>query len=167
MHCAIVNVLPDPVTPSRTCDLSPRFSPSTSSSIARAWSPRSSKSVTRLKRSYFEDMQLTIVPRLTSQLHNPQLPTNSQLRNPQNAQVKKPEGLNFENSSFASWLGNFGSCGVGRSLGVGSCEVAKFAPDSPSRRRLVGRVVPRAGAELDAFEVLAQELHFDVAPRAV
>src|SRR4051812_31675285 len=62
MHCAIVKVFPEPVTPSRTCDLSPRFSPSTSSSIARAWSPRSSKSVTRLKRSYFDAMEQKIVP---------------------------------------------------------------------------------------------------------
>src|SRR5262245_24936466 len=68
--CAIENVLPDPVTPSRTCDLSPRFSPSTSSSIARAWSPRSSKSVTRVKRSYFEDIEQTIVPRPTPRRHN-------------------------------------------------------------------------------------------------
>src|SRR6185369_7480979 len=62
MHCAIVNVLPEPVTPSRTCDVSPRFNPSTSSSIARAWSPRNSKSVTRLKRSYFDAMKQKIVP---------------------------------------------------------------------------------------------------------
>ena len=35
MHCAIVKVLPDPVTPSSTCAWSPRLRPSTSSSIAR------------------------------------------------------------------------------------------------------------------------------------
>src|SRR5262249_10037873 len=63
MVCAMLNVLPEPVTPSRTCALSPRFSPSTSSSIARAWSPFSSKSVTRLKRSYFEAIELLSVPR--------------------------------------------------------------------------------------------------------
>src|SRR5690606_29865059 len=49
--CAIVNVLPEPVTPSSTCALSPRRSPSTSWPMACGWSPRSSKSVTRLKRS--------------------------------------------------------------------------------------------------------------------
>ena len=47
--CAIVNVLPDPVTPSSTCARSPRVSPSTSWSIARGWSPRSSKSVSSSK----------------------------------------------------------------------------------------------------------------------
>src|SRR5580704_18214258 len=50
----MVNVLPDPVTPSSTWHLSPRRSPSTSSGIARAWSPRSSKSVTRLNLSKTE-----------------------------------------------------------------------------------------------------------------
>ena len=43
--CAIVNVLPEPVTPSSTWALSPRRRPSTSWSIACGWSPRSSKSV--------------------------------------------------------------------------------------------------------------------------
>src|SRR5215211_6861380 len=62
MHCAMVKVLPDPVTPSSTCDLSPRFNPSTSSSIARDWSPRRVKSVTRLKRSYFDAIEQKIVP---------------------------------------------------------------------------------------------------------
>src|SRR5688572_7712480 len=62
MHWAMVKVLPEPVTPSKTCDLSPRFNPSTSSSIARDWSPRSVKSVTRLKRSYFDAIEQKIVP---------------------------------------------------------------------------------------------------------
>src|SRR5207237_1899137 len=35
-----------------------RFSPSTSSGIARTWSPRIWKSVTRLKRSYTEGMKI-------------------------------------------------------------------------------------------------------------
>ena len=51
MTCAMVNVLPEPVTPSRTCAGSPRSSPSVSSRMARAWSPLSSKSETRRKRS--------------------------------------------------------------------------------------------------------------------
>src|SRR5262245_8198760 len=49
--CAIVNVLPDPVTPSRTCDLSPRRRPSVSWSMARGCSPRRSNSLSSAKRS--------------------------------------------------------------------------------------------------------------------
>ena len=54
MTLAIVNVLPEPVTPSSTWLRSPRLSPSTSSGIARAWSPFSSKSETSLNLSYKE-----------------------------------------------------------------------------------------------------------------
>src|SRR6185295_19815219 len=57
MVCAIVKVLPEPVTPSRTWCLSPRSSPVTSSPIARSWSPASEKSETRLKRSYKEGIR--------------------------------------------------------------------------------------------------------------
>src|SRR5262244_1910903 len=39
MTCAIVNVLPEPVTPSSTWSRSRRFSPATRSSIACGWSP--------------------------------------------------------------------------------------------------------------------------------
>jgi hypothetical protein len=39
MTFAMVNVLPEPVTPSSTWLLSPRASPSFSSRIARGWSP--------------------------------------------------------------------------------------------------------------------------------
>src|SRR5437764_261600 len=56
MPCAIVNVLPDPVTPSSTCERSPRRSPSTSCAMAVGWSPRSSKSVSRVKRSEVDDI---------------------------------------------------------------------------------------------------------------
>ena len=56
MTCAIVNVLPEPVTPSSTWCWSPRFSPSISSGTARTWSPATSKSLTRLKRSWTEGM---------------------------------------------------------------------------------------------------------------
>src|SRR5262245_57182439 len=59
MHCAMVNVFPDPVTPSSTWDLSPRFNPSTSSSMARAWSPPSSKAGTSLNWSYLEAISVT------------------------------------------------------------------------------------------------------------
>src|SRR6188472_758253 len=49
--CAMVNVLPEPVTPSRTWLLSPRRRASVSCAMARGWSPRNSKSDSRLKRS--------------------------------------------------------------------------------------------------------------------
>ena len=39
MTFATVNVFPDPVTPSRTCDLSPRLTPSANCLIASGWSP--------------------------------------------------------------------------------------------------------------------------------
>ena len=37
--CAIVKVLPEPVTPSRVWKSSPRASPADSSAMARGWSP--------------------------------------------------------------------------------------------------------------------------------
>ena len=54
----MVNVLPDPVTPSRTCHGSPRSRPASSSAMARAWSPRNSKSETRVNRSVDGGMAL-------------------------------------------------------------------------------------------------------------
>ena len=56
----------------------------------------------------------------TPQLPNSQRPIDSQLRNSQNARAKKPEGLNFKNSIFASYLGCFGRwmLGVNWALGV-------------------------------------------------
>ena len=39
MTFAIVNVLPEPVTPSSTCALAPARKPSTSFAIAAGWSP--------------------------------------------------------------------------------------------------------------------------------
>src|SRR5262249_18698753 len=57
MVCAMVKVLPEPVTPSSTWCLSPRSRPSVSSPMARCWSPASSKSDTRLKRSYREGIR--------------------------------------------------------------------------------------------------------------
>src|SRR3979490_2163699 len=48
--CAIVKVLPEPVTPSSTCERSWRLTPSTSSAIARGWSPSGLKSDVIQKR---------------------------------------------------------------------------------------------------------------------
>src|SRR5207248_1594719 len=45
--CAIVTVLPEPVTPFRVCHLSPRASPVESSPAARGWSPASGHGSTR------------------------------------------------------------------------------------------------------------------------
>src|SRR5438067_10052381 len=47
MTCAIVTVLPEPVTPFRVCHLSPRASPVESSPAARGWSPASGHGSTR------------------------------------------------------------------------------------------------------------------------
>ncbi len=47
MTFATVNVLPQPVMPSSTCDGSPRFTPAHSSSMARGWSPVGWSSVCR------------------------------------------------------------------------------------------------------------------------
>jgi len=46
---AMVNVLPEPVTPSRAWCRSPRLTPATSSPIARGWSPCGLKSLRSLK----------------------------------------------------------------------------------------------------------------------
>ncbi len=48
--CAIVNVFPEPVTPSRTWSRSCWFTPSTSAAMASGWSPLGSNSETMSKR---------------------------------------------------------------------------------------------------------------------
>jgi hypothetical protein len=55
MILAMVKVLPEPVTPSRTWSLSPAARPSVSSRMARGWSPAGVYSETSWKSITTED----------------------------------------------------------------------------------------------------------------
>src|SRR5574338_1685384 len=154
MHCAIVNVLPDPVTPRSTCALSPRSSPSTSSSMARAWSPRSSKSDTSLNWSYLDAMASGV-------------------------QTRPPEGTTIHDRTIGrGWRGRARHAGGGAQSAagtllvgpeipgagtkLGALRVRSFEPDLDLAPRAIGpqirRVVPDAVAGGD----LAQDVLVDL-----
>ena len=114
------------------------LSPSSSAAYlpdgARKLLPESvEKSETRLKRSYFEAIELLSVPRGDGrQRHNattPQRPMNAQLRNAQNAQAKKANSQHEKgrapNASELPFL-SLGVFGIERWTLIGSCGVAEL-----------------------------------------
>src|SRR4029450_10028586 len=76
------------------------------------------------------------------QLHNsatPQLPMNAQLPTPKTPKSRSEVGFYPWKFDFLPWV--FGSCGVGRSLGVGSCGVVELAGARQKYRRKSTRPV--------------------------